>query len=275
MPAYQSRTRRRRSFRAAGAPSSPVHQGGRALPAPPLQLKPGQGPLQREEDPEKEKKKSDFDYQIKLLPPEAQLSLGAWGLTADTSAANLTYQPGDFAAKFGYKYGGALSAGLDYQGFSGSAAFNPGDLSSSLSGSYGPWSSQLGWQPENKSLSLGGKYQDFNASLSANYGQPGFGLKLGYGAPLLPMPQALSSSVYSGIGGLHGMAGGLPGAMQDPMGYYDSQKANLDAVKAMGGDLQKLYKAQEKGGLPFGAGLQGGYDPLLHWYISAGLQGHF
>ncbi|RMG60141.1 MAG: hypothetical protein D6722_21235, partial [Bacteroidetes bacterium] len=103
----------------------------------------------------------------------------------------------------------------------------------------------------------------------------GAGLSLGYGAPLVPSFAALSQSVYGGVGGLHGMIGSLPGAMGDPMGYYDAQQGNLDQIKAMGGDLEKLYKAQQKGGLPFGAGLQAGYDPMLKWYLSAGLQGSF
>ncbi|RMG72379.1 MAG: hypothetical protein D6722_05485, partial [Bacteroidetes bacterium] len=166
MPARTHRSRKRRSFRAAAQPEGSRPASGVTLSPPPFQAKASKGPLQREEDPEKEKKKSDFDYDISVLPPEAKLSLGAWGLQADTSAASFGYKDDDLAAKLTYKYGGALTAGLDYGQFAGTAGFNPSDKSSSLTAKYGAGSGSFGWQPQNNLLSLGGKYEDFNAGLN-------------------------------------------------------------------------------------------------------------
>ncbi|HBB35202.1 MAG TPA: hypothetical protein DDZ80_00175 [Cyanobacteria bacterium UBA8803] len=204
--------------------------------------------IQRE-DNENEGSGVNFDYN--LLPPKMKLSLGQFNLGANTSSAQLGYGQGPWNAQLGYNYGSDIFAGGSYGDFSGKFGFNPGT----------------------EVFSLGGSYNQFN--FGANAGLNGsVGLNLGYGSPLLPMPNQLGEKIYAGEAGLRGIVSGLPGALNDPMGFYRSQGDNIDSVKSTYGLLSQIA-GQQNSGQNFGAGLNMSYGSDTGFYLGAGLQGRF
>lgn len=202
------------------------------------------GTIQRQEDDEEQ-------WQFNLLPPRLRGPLGPLGFSADTSAAQLGYTGEGFSAGLGYKYGSEIF---------GTARF-------------GDFSSRLGVDPSSGAFSLGGSYDRFRFGLR---GSPtgAFGASLGYGSGLLPFPHQLSSTMYQGAAGLHGVAGSLPAFLNDPLGTYGAQSENIDAMIAAGKMLGTIAGHPSEGP-NFGAGLQLGWDPALGWTIFGGAQGRF
>ncbi|NJR16902.1 MAG: porin family protein [Calothrix sp. CSU_2_0] len=167
---------------------------------------------------------------VDLLPPKVKASLGQFNLTADTGTAKLGYQPGNFGVGLGYNYGGNIFA----------------DAKS------GDFSAQLDVNPASGNLSLGGSYNQFN--FGANYNQNGsFGVNLGYGIPLLPMPDTLSQTVIGGEKGLRGIGSGLPGAMDNPLDFYRAQSDNITKATDAGKMLGDIASQQDSKS-QFGAG---------------------
>ena len=245
-------------------------------PAPHLHPVQQQKVAQREEKKEG-KKESKPDIDVKLLPPEVQATFWKFKLKADTGSAKLSFKSGKLGANLGYKYGGGLSGGLGYKGFSAGAAYTPGSTDFSLNAGYkkGPFSAGAAYSPLTQDLSLKGSYKmgKFSAGLGVNPMAGSGSLSLGYGAPLLPMPHTLYDPMNNAGNAITGMAGGLPGAMDDPMAYYKSQEGNIEAIKKAADIAQKLYK--EKRGIRFGAGVRIGFDKLGAFNATLGVQGAF
>ncbi|MBW4671331.1 MAG: hypothetical protein KME60_28895 [Cyanomargarita calcarea GSE-NOS-MK-12-04C] len=204
--------------------------------------------IQRE--PEDDKQPS---VDVDLLPPKVKASLGQFNLTADTGTAKLGYQPGNFDVGLGYNYGGNIFADAKYRDFS----------------------TQLGVNPASGDLSLGGSYNQFN--FGAKYNPNGsFGVNLGYGSPLLPMPDTLSQTVIGAEKGLRGIGYGLPGAMDNPLGFSRAQSGNItkvtDAGKMLGG-----IASQQDSKSPFGVGFSATSNPAEKEKIKImlGVQGNF
>jgi hypothetical protein len=90
------------------------------------------------------------------------------------------------------------------------------------------------------------------------------------------MPGALANTMNAGGNAIPGLVRGLPGAMNDPLGFYGANAEGISAVSGAAGALGKIAGAGGPDGLRFGAGLQLGYDPALNDFrIMAGLQGSF
>lgn len=190
---------------------------------------------------------------VDLVPPKVNASLGQFNLTADTGTAKLGYQPGNFGVGLGYNYGGNIFANAKYRDFS----------------------TQLGVNPASGNLSLGGSYNQFN--FGANYNQNGsFGVNLGYGSPLLPMPDPLSKTVMDGEQALRGIGSGLPGAMDNPLDFYRAQSDNITKAKDAGKMLGGIASQQDSKN-PFGAGFSLTSDPAAEerWKAMLIMQGQF
>ncbi len=188
-------------------------------------------------------------FNLSLLPPEMRLRLGSFGLNADTSAASMQLGSDRRGFDAGYHYGGDLTAGLHYDGFRAGLGVNPGS----------------------GALSLDGSYRDFNFGANADIGAGTGGFHLGYGAPLLPNPADFSATMMAGGNGLTGAVGGLPGAISDPLGYYNAQSSNISAVTGAVGAARDVATTPTQ---PFGFGLTGSVTPE-QWSVMAGLRANF
>ncbi|NHN38340.1 hypothetical protein G8764_13610 [Pseudomaricurvus alcaniphilus] len=207
--------------------------------------------IQRQEDEEEQ----GFDYN--LLPPRLGYRSGPFSASADTSQAALGYRTGFGALGLGYSYGNDIY---------GSASFGPG------------FRARLGFNPGSGvgSLQLGGKPGPFSYGLGANT-TGALNASFGYGAPLLPMPNVFSSQAQAAGGALPGLVGAAPQFLNDPLAAYSANSEAIGSVGKFAGTAGKLYGQQQQGGgaLPFGAGLQLGYDPQLGMSIFLGAQGSF
>ncbi len=197
----------------------------------------------------------DDEWKFSPLPPSLSGPLGPLHLSADTSQAALGYQSGDLGARLGYQYGGNIFA----------------------TGRMGGLSSTLGVNPGTGALSLSGAYDRFRFGASADLGSSTFGASLGYGSPLLPMPDRLRSTVLAGEAGARGTLGSLPGLPENPLGWYEAQQGNIGAATSAAGMLQGIA-GQQGEGANFGAGLQLRYGPYAgdptrnEWYLGGGMQ---
>ncbi|GAA6615173.1 hypothetical protein [Scytonema sp. NUACC26] len=200
---------------------------------------------------EPEDDKSKFD--INLAPPKVGVTLDQFKLTADTSTAKLGDQLGNFGVGLGYNYSGNIFADAKYRDFS----------------------TQLGINPASGNLSLGGSYNQFN--FGANYNlNGGLGVNLGYGSPLLPMPDTLSQTVIDGEKGLRGIGSGLPGAMDNPLDFYRAQSENITKATNAGsmlGDIASQQNSQNNFGVGFSATSNPAEQEKIR--IMLGLQGTF
>lgn len=181
--------------------------------------------VQREDDENAPK----LDW--KTLPPEMKLSLQNWSLLANTGSTSLSYQNAPFNASLGYAYGGDLSLSTRYAGLSNT----------------------LGVNPKSGALSLGGSYDQLRWGGSINpSGTVGF--QVGYGQPLLPMPDELKKGIYGGEAGLRGVLSGLSPFPTDPLQFYQAQKGNISSISGAAGLLSGVA-SQQDAKTPFGVGL--------------------
>ena len=215
---------------------------------PPIGQQSSNTVIQRDEEEEQQ----GFNYN--LIPPSLSYRHGPFGMSADTSAAQLSYFSDEGRANLGYQYGGDIFYGTNI----------------------GDFQSRLGINPQTGvgSMSLGGSHGGFRYGLSGNTAGT-FGLNLGYGAPLLPMPNMLGQQAGAAWQGVSAMGGALPAFMSDPMAAYEANQENIGAVGTFGRSLGQIYGQQGQGGLPFGAGLNISYNPEQRWVIGAGVQGSF
>lgn len=217
------------------------------FPAAPVQRS-TEGVIQREEtaapSPDAEEE-SNFDFDFEALPPSVRFSLGSWMLRADTGDAELSFTNNLMRYSLGYSYGSDISLGFR----------SPSDRASLL---FNPHEGGMGFRYGHDRFNLG-----FNANPFAS----SVGLSLGYGNSLLPMPSALSESVYGGVGGLHNALGGIPG-MEDPFSYYSTHSDDIDAIMGTVRSLRGVHGAQSG----FGAGLRMNYNPTTGVLVHGGLQ---
>lgn len=204
--------------------------------------------IQRDEEEDQQ----GFNYN--LLPPALSYRNGGFGMSADTSATQLSYFNNEGRANLGYQYGGDLFYGTDFNGFRSRLGVNP--------------QSGVG------SMSFGGSHEGFNFGVGGNTAG-NFNLGVGYGAPLLPMPNILGQQAGAAWQGAYAMGGALPDFMSDPMAAYGANRENIGAMGAFGSSLGRIYGQQGEGGLPFGAGLSLSYNPEQRWVFGAGVQGSF
>ena len=202
--------------------------------------------IQRDEEDEQ-----GFDYN--LTPPSFSYRNGGFGMSADTSAAQLSYFNDEGRANLGYQYGGDIFYGTDFNGFQNRFGLNP--------------------QTGVGNMSFGGSHEGFRFGLNANT-TGSAGLSLGYGAPLAPMPMMLGQQADAAWQGAYAMGGALPGFASDPMGAYSANSDHIGAMGAFGGSMANLYGQQGPGGLPFGAGFNLAVNPN-ELVIGAGVQGSF
>lgn len=211
------------------------------------------GEIQRDEDetisPDPEEEESEFEFDYDLLPPSLQFSLGQWMLEADTSRVALQFTQGLMRTRFGYNYGGNLTLGTRTPSMS----------------------TELGFNPHSPALSFGYSQDRFRFGANADLTTGGFGLNLGYGSRLLPMPFDLAGPVNRGWGGASGILGDL-GSMDDPISFYQSHGDNIDDIMGAVKALQPLAEEENQG---FGAGLRFTYNPQTGILIHGGVQWMF
>lgn len=204
--------------------------------------------IQRDEEDDQQ----GFNYN--LLPPAFSYRNDSFGMSADTSAAQLSYFNNEGRANLGYQYGGDLFYGTDFNGFRSRLGVNP--------------QSGVG------SMSFAGSHEGFNFGVGGNTAG-NFNLGIGYGAPLLPMPNILAQQAGAAWQGAYEMGGALPDFMSDPMAAYGANQENIGAMGAFGSSIGRIYGQQGQAGLPFGAGLSLSYNPEQRWVFGAGVQGSF
>ena len=198
-----------------------------------------------------EEDEQGFDYN--LVPPSLSYRNGGFGMSADTSAAQLSYFNDEGRANLGYQYGGDIFYGTNFNGFQNRFGINP--------------------QTGVGNMSFGGSHEGFRFGLNANT-TGSAGLSLGYGAPLAPMPMMLGQQADAAWQGAYAMGGALPGFASDPMGAYSANSDHIGAMGAFGSSMANLYGQQGPGGLPFGAGINLAVNPN-ELVIGAGVQGSF
>jgi len=203
--------------------------------------------IQRDEEEEQ-----GFDYN--LIPPSLSYRNGAFGMSVDTSATQLSYFSDEGRTNMGYQYGGDIFYGANLGGFRSRFGINP--------------QSGVG------SLSLGGSHGGFNHGLRGNTAGS-LGLSLGYGAPLLPMPHILGQQAGAAWQGAGSVLGAAPDFASDPIAAYRENSEAVGDIGQFGGSLGQIYGQQNAGGLPFGAGLSVSYNPEQRWVLGAGVQGSF
>jgi|GEM_PF-2042095 len=264
MADYSDKDAKRKSETVPFAEAEKETNSGSSKMPPPLQLGPQQSPVQKKEaspvqkadkeDGDKKDGEGEVDIDINVLPPSMQLAFWRFKLSADTGTAKLDYKQNDFSASLGYGYGSSLTLGAKKGPFSLGGSFNPGTLD---------FGAQAGY-----------KQGPFNASLGYNSSKQEGSLSLGYGAPLLPMPDLLGSTMQAGGDAASSMMMQGPMApLNDPMGYYSANKDNIGDITKAVSMAQKL--AKEKKGIRFGAGVRLSASQLSGITIAGGLQGSF
>lgn len=216
-------------------------------PAPAVSNRAGALIQQNEED---EEQGSDYS----LLPPAFSYRTGPFGISADTSAARLNLFSDQARSSLGYKYGGDIFYGLNLGNFKTRIGVNP--------------------QTGVGSLNLGGSHGGFRYGLQGSTAGS-FGLSLGYGAPLLPMPSALGQQAGAAWEGATAVGGAFQDFASDPMASYEAYRDQIGAMGAFGRSLGRIYSQQGEDGLPFGFGLNVSYNPEQRWVLGAGIQGSF
>ena len=199
-----------------------------------------------------EEEQQGFDYN--LIPPSLAYRNGPFGMSADTSAAQLSYFSDEGRTNLGYQYGGDLFYGANLGGFRSRFGVNP--------------QSGVG------SMSFGGSHGGFNYGLRGNTAGS-LGLSLGYGSSLLPMPYMLGQQAGAAWQGVGSVLGSAPDFASDPMEAYRANSEAIGAIGQFGGSLGQIYGQQNAGGMPFGAGLSLSYNPEQRWVLGAGVQGSF
>ena len=225
---------------------------GQSLSPPSIQFKASKGPIQREENEGAEQEGSSTDIDFSLLPPSVRFTFWRMMIQADTSSAGVSYSQGDLTAGLGYQYSGNIVGNFQF----------------------GDFRSNIGVNPTSGALSLGGSYGGFSLSGSADVGGSSYSLGLSYGAPMMPSYSSLSDSIYGAEAGIRGIGAGLPTAMDDPMGFYDSQSDNIDAVMQAYSLLNRV-QSQQATGIQFGAGLRLSYNPVDRMFLMLSVQGQF
>lgn len=190
-----------------------------------------------------------FEFNFELLPPSLKFTIGNWMLQANTGSAQFQFSQNLLHYSLGYSYGGNIFAGFNQPGFG----------------------TKLGVNPSSGETSLNINYDQFRFGGSFNPDSSAFGLNIGYGAPLLPMPSDLSESVYSGWGGATSVLGDL-GNLQDPISFYQSHRNDVNAVMGM---VHQLHSLSDEDQPSFGAGLKFKYNPETGLLIGAGMQWKF
>lgn len=242
---------------------------------PGLQVATGPAPSGGAVAVQRQDEDDERSWDFEAIPPRLSGPVGPLDFSADTSRAQLGYRSGDANATLGYEYGGNIFLRGGGAGYGAGLTFDPGTLAFGLSGSHGGTSGRFGYNPEAGAFSFGGSHAGFRLGGSATTAGA-FGVNLGYGAPLFPFPSALGERVNAGAAGLHGVMGAVPGFMNDPLGTYAAQSGNIDAITGAYNALSPLASDAYRGGLPFGAGLNIGWDPELRDFrVMGGVQGHF
>jgi hypothetical protein len=207
--------------------------------------------IQKDDDdsgiPSPDAEDSSFDFDFNALPPSLQLSLGQWMLRANTSQTALQYTQGLMKYSLGYNYGSSITAGIS----------SPGS------------STSLGFDPHSGNTSFNLRRDQFRFGASANPISNSYGLNLGYGASLLPMPSALSDSVNAGWSGASNVLGGIPD-MQDPLSFYQAHGDDIDSIMKAVKAVSSLDRDEDDPS--FGAGLTITYNPENRWLIYGGVQ---
>ena len=207
--------------------------------------------IQKDDDdsgvPSPDAEDSSFDFDFNALPPSLQISLGQWMLRANTSRTALQYTQGLMKYSLGYKYGSSITAGIS----------SPGS------------STSLGVDPHSGNTSFNLRRDQFRFGASANPISNSYGLSLGYGSKLLPMPSALSDSVNAGWSGASNVLGGIPG-MQDPFSFYQAHGDDIDSIMKAVKSVSSLDRDEDDPS--FGAGLRITYNPENRWLIYGGVQ---
>lgn len=188
--------------------------------------------------------KPEFDF--KFLPPDLQFKIFHLLLEADTSKVHIDYQTKTFMAGLSYQYGDALSFNLKYRDFT----------------------TKFGWTPGDNKFSLGFNTGAFSAGLSATPGESKYGLGLHYGAPLLPYNFQMADTFNAGGRSFGNLVGGLPGAINDPIGYYKQYKPDIENVSKTV-DLVKKITDEGKSKIRFGADFSLSYDPVNKVLVTA------
>ena len=170
------------------------------------------------------------------FPPQLNLPLGPFDLSAGTSSASLGVNRGPLGFNLGYEYGGPITAAMRYRGFSGS----------------------LGVDPSSGDLSLGASYDQFR--LSAGLGNHRANASLSYGSPMAPMLSDVQGHMGEAWGGVRNMAGGLGNLFSDPMGYLDATRGDRSAIGRAISDMTSIGR-QGRGASPFSASLSYNYGP--------------
>ena len=235
------------SLTASAMPMS-MHGRGGIYASSPAGSVGGEMVIQRDE----EEQRRGFDYS--LLPPSLAYRHGPFGVSADTSTAQLSYFSDEGRANLGYQYGGDIFYGASVGDFRTRFGINP--------------------QTGVGSMSLGGSHGGFRYGLSGSTAGT-FGLNLGYGAPLLPMPYTLGQQAGPAWQGATAVTGAIPEFMSNPMAAYEANREHIGAMSTFGRSLGQIYGQQGQGGLPFGAGVSISYNPEQRWVIGAGVQGSF
>ncbi|MDX1812802.1 MAG: DUF4157 domain-containing protein, partial [Gammaproteobacteria bacterium] len=162
--------------------------------------------IQRDEDEEQE---NGINYSI--FPPEVGYRYGPLSLSANTSTAQLGMD----------LYGGNLGLGYHYGDPHGYPAM------------WGDYRRRYGADASQGNAFMTGSYGNFHAGVGTNF-QNSFNVGFGYGAPLLPMPNILTSEANAAWPAVYGLAGAAPGFFQDPYGTYQSQEGNITALSDFG-----------------------------------------
>jgi hypothetical protein len=191
---------------------------------------------------------SKLDVDFKLLPPKLQFRLHRFLLAGDTSSVHLDYTKGEFKTSLAYKYGDALSANLKLGSFGTTAAWKPGS--------------------EEASFGLNYKRGEFSAGLSANPWASKYGLKLHYGANLLPFQTDMSKTFMAGGNAVSSLLPTIPAAFDDPIDYYSTHKDEIGKVTDAVDLVSKITDAGKKR-IRFGADFGLSYDPISKVLITA------
>jgi hypothetical protein len=215
-----------------------------------LQQNAGDACVQKDEGDPTFAKKPDIDFT--LLPPDFKLRFHHLIFEADTGKVQLDYQTRSLKAGLSYKYGDALTLGLKKDGLAGS----------------------VGWTPGENKLSLGLSKGDFSGKFSATPAQGRIGLGLHYGDKLLPTPDAMGKTFTAGGMAAGNMLGTLPGALDDPMRYYQDHKSDVtDISKSV--DLVKQVTDSGKKRVRFGADFGLTWDPVSQLAVTVRVGANF
>ncbi|MDB5145994.1 MAG: hypothetical protein JWQ57_14 [Mucilaginibacter sp.] len=208
--------------------------------------------VQKEDKDPTDKGKPAIDF--KLLPPDLKLSIHHLLFEADTDHVQFDYRTRSSILGLSYKYGDALTLKL-------------GDGRDSVS---------AGWVPGKNQFKLGLSGQGFGAGVTASPGEGKYGVGVHFGDKLLPMPGDMGSTFNKGGAAAGNMLTGVPGALDDPLAYYNLHKPDIkDIGSAI--DTVKQISDQGKRKISFGADFAVTYDPInkVVVVVRAGLGGTF